>query len=242
MGSVMTHEWHDTYHHASAPAHHLDPRSKIGVALLFVGLVLFTPHMTGLQLAGYAVFLVILFLSAHLSPKGLLERMAALLPFALLMLLSALMSHAPLERLREVLTRSLLSIAAMALLAMATPFPDLLRALEQSRVPKIMILFLAFLFRYGAVLGKETVRLERGWTARYFGRRRILQGARLGHILAALLVRSYERAERIYAAMLARGFSAESRWGHLLHFSVWDAVFAGLSAAALCGVRWGLGA
>jgi cobalt/nickel transport system permease protein len=165
--------------------------------------------------------------------------MAAVLPFACLMLLSAVFSRLSYKHLTLVLMKAVLSVAAMAVVSMTTPFPDLLRAFEQFHCPPLLVMFLAFLYRYAAVLGKEVVRVERGWTSRSFGRFWWREGSRVGHVLAALLIRSYERAERVYAAMLGRGFSSRMPAMHLLHFGIGDLVFVGLSSALLGLIRWG---
>jgi len=234
----VTHQWHDTYRHISTPAHHLDPRSKLFVGLLFVGFVLFSAHLNPAQSAGLFLILAMAALLARIPLRLAASRIGVILPFALLMMLSAVFSRLSLDRMIQIVARSLFSIAAMTLVALTTPFPDMLRALEQCRLPRLMVLFLAFLYRYIAVLGKETIRLERGWGARYFGRFWVNQWMRLGHVLAALLIRSYERAERIYAAMLARGFTGAPGYMRVLHFGPWDGVFVGTSLAVLCALHW----
>jgi cobalt/nickel transport system permease protein len=155
------------------------------------------------------------------------------------MLLSAVMSRLSLGHVLEALLKAGLSVAAMALVSMTTPFPDLLRALEQCRTPRIFVMFLAFVYRYAAVLGKETVRVERGWASRSFGRTWWREWSRLGHVLAALLIRSYERAERVYAAMQSRGFSSRMPPMRLLHFGLGDLFFTAISVGLLVFVRWG---
>jgi cobalt/nickel transport system permease protein len=235
----MTHQWHDTYRHARTPAHHLDPRSKLFVGLAFVGTVLFTRTWGIFQIAGYPVLLIGALLLTRLPIIPVLKRALSILPFALLMLLSAVLSRLSLHQTMQALAKSLLSVTAMALVSMTTPFPDLLRALEQIHTPRMLVMFLAFLYRYAAVLGKEVVRVERGWASRSFGHFWWKEWSRLGHVLAALLIRSYERAERVYAAMLARGFSSRMPSMHLLHFGIGDAVFVGVASGLLLVVRWG---
>src|SRR5205823_2203477 len=99
--------------------------------------------------------------------------------------------------------KALCSLAVMSLVILTTPFPDMLRALEQVRLPRPLVMFLAFLYRYGDVLYEEAVQLERAWSSRYFGRFWVRQWVHFGHVLAALFIRSYERAERVFAAMQA---------------------------------------
>src|SRR5438477_7152989 len=220
----MTHAWHDTYRHASTPAHHLDPRAKLAVALLFTGSVLLTPQLNGTKGAAYAGFLLVAAILCRVSPRLFAHRLGSLGPFIFLMGVSAWLSHLSKEQVLQIFAKASLSIGAVTVLAASVPFPDMLRALQEMRVPRIFILFLAFLYRYGAVVGRETMKLERGWKAHYFGRLRRDPWRVLGHVLSALLVRSYERAERVYAAMLSRGFSLSGPALHVLHFSIWDAL------------------
>jgi len=235
----MTHQWHDTFRHEKTPAHHLDPRSKLFVGLLFIGVVLLTPHFTRVQAFGYPLLIGVAAICSGVSWKPWVVRFLAVLPFALLMGVSAWFSHLSLSRWLEVVGKALCSIAAMSLLTLTTPFPDFLRALEQLHLPKLFVMLLAFLYRYGDVLYQETAQLERAWAARYFGKFWLKQWIHMGHVLASLFVRSYERAERIFAAMQARGFSSGAAGVALLHFGVGDGIFV-LTGSLLLGlVRWG---
>jgi cobalt/nickel transport system permease protein len=211
----------------------------VAVGLVFVGTVLCSHHWSLLQIIGYPLILVAAMLLARLSPLLLGKRVLGILPFALLMLLSAVFSRLSYAHVVETLLKAVLSVGAMALVSMTTPFPDLLRALEQCHVPHTLVMFLAFLYRYAAVLGKEIVRAERGWASRSFGRFWWREASRAGHVLAALLIRSYERAERVYAAMLGRGFSSRMPEIHLLHFGMVDFVFVSLFSGVLMAIRWG---
>jgi cobalt/nickel transport system permease protein len=235
----MTHQWHDAYRHERTPAHHLDPRSKIFAGLIFIAAVLLTRQWGTLQLYGYPALLLAALGSGGLPVMSVIKRTFSILPFAVLMLLSAVVSHMSQERLLQALIKAFLSMTAMAMVSMTTPFPDLLRALEQCRTPRMFVMFLAFLYRYAAVLGKEIVRVERGWKSRTFGRFWWQRWSQLGHVLAALLIRSYERAERVYAAMLGRGFSRQMPPMQLLHFGLGDLAFVVVCTALIVFVRIG---
>jgi cobalt/nickel transport system permease protein len=243
----LTHQWHDAFRHphpaaggeSGTPAHHLDPRSKIFAGLAFVLTVLCTHSWSVIQFTGYPLLLIIAMIVAKLSPRGVFKRVFSLLPFAFLMLLSAVFSRLSYAHVVDAVLKAVLSMTGMALVSMTTPFPDLLRALEQCRVPNTLVMFLAFLYRYAAVLAKEVVRAERGWASRTFGGFWWREASRAGHVLAALLIRSYERAERVYAAMLARGFSNRMPEIHVLHFGLADLAFAFLFAGSLLVIRWG---
>ncbi|MGQ9682195.1 MAG: cobalt ECF transporter T component CbiQ [Anaerolineae bacterium] len=127
--------------------------------------------------------------------------------------------------LAEVLARSWLSVLVAGLLTATTPFPDLLAALQALGVPRLLVAVISFLYRYLFVLVDEAQRLSRAREARSAwvealccdGRRAKAGGtiawrARvLGGMVGSLFVRSYERSERVYQAMLARGFDGVIR-------------------------------
>jgi cobalt/nickel transport system permease protein len=94
----------------------------------------------------------------------------------------------------------------MILLANTTPFAEILRVLRQLRVPDIFITTLALMYRYLFVLADEAERMKRARQSRTFTHRRWLTWKTLATVIGQLFVRSTERAERIYAAMCARGW------------------------------------
>jgi cobalt/nickel transport system permease protein len=114
--------------------------------------------------------------------------------------------------------KSWLNVQVALLLAFTTPFHDLLDALRELRLPRIMVAIIGFMYRYLAVLGDEAQRLMRARTARSAvaadgsGGGSIAWRARVtGGMVGSLFLRSYERSERIYAAMQARGFEGTFR-------------------------------
>jgi cobalt/nickel transport system permease protein len=64
--------------------------------------------------------------------------------------------------------------------------------------------------------------------SRNFGGRRLWQLRTVGNMIGTLFIRSYERGERVYAAMVARGFDGQARTLENLNFRLSDVLF-GLS-------------
>jgi cobalt/nickel transport system permease protein len=125
------------------------------------------------------------------------------------------------EGLRRFLTiavGSWLSVQVALLLAFTTPFHDLIDALRELRLPRILISIISFMYRYLAVLADEGSRMLRARDARSAGARDGKGGGSIrwratvtGRMVGSLFLRAYERSERIYAAMQARGFEGEFR-------------------------------
>ena len=150
------------------------------------------------------------------------------------------------EGLRRFLTiavGSWLSVQVALLLAFTTPFHDLVDALRELRLPRILVSIISFMYRYLAVLGDEASRMLRARDARSAvgpdgrgGGSVRWRAAVTGRMVGALFLRAYERSERIYAAMQARGFEGELR--HLSARPLRRAEIGWLAVALLALATW----
>ena len=113
--------------------------------------------------------------------------------------------------------KSWVSVQAALLLAFTTPFHDLVDGLRRLRLPRVIVAIISFMYRYLGVLSDEGNRMLRARAARSadpYGRGggSIRWRARVtGGLVGSLFLRSFERSERVYAAMQARGFEGEFR-------------------------------
>jgi cobalt/nickel transport system permease protein len=116
--------------------------------------------------------------------------------------------------------KSWISVQAALLLAFTTPFHELVDGLRQLRLPQVMVAIISFMYRYLTVLTDEATRMTRARASRSAdpdgrGGGSLRWRARVtGAMVGSLFLRSYERGERIYAAMQARGFEGEFRHLH----------------------------
>jgi cobalt/nickel transport system permease protein len=126
----------------------------------------------------------------------------------------------------------------VALLSTSTIF-SLVHAMGHFRIPK-KLLYLAFLsYRYIHVLQVEYLRLRSAMTIRGFKPKTNLHTYKtFGYLIGMLLVRSYERSERIWNAMLCRGF--QGRFYLLDHFKLEtrDVIFLTVMSLILMGIGW----
>ena len=109
------------------------------------------------------------------------------------------------------LLKSLIAGASAVLLVCTTPFSGLLAALQADALPRLLLAIIAFLYRYLFLLQGEFLRLVRAARSRNCGSRPA--GVRLaaaGGIVGSLFLRTYARGERVYTAMLARGYDGRS--------------------------------
>ena len=136
--------------------------------------------------------------------------------------------------------KSWLSVQVALLLTFTTPFHDLLDALRELRLPRILVAIIGFMYRYLAVLGEEAQRLMRARAARSAVAEGVAGGGTIawrarvtGNMVGSLFLRSYERSERIYAAMQARGFEGTFRHMELRPIRRVEWVALGIGLASL---------
>lgn len=127
-------------------------------------------------------------------------------------------------RFANVAVKSWLSVQAAIVLASSTEFRDLLLAMRAVRIPRLLVAMFGLMWRYLFVLVDEAVRLMRARSARSGIARRPADapGRRPGGSLAwrakvaggmagNLFLRAVDRSDRIYVAMLSRGYDGEVR-------------------------------
>jgi len=121
-------------------------------------------------------------------------------------------------RFLSIMVRSWLSVQAAIMLVATTQFPDLLHALEHLRLPRTLTTIIAFLFRYLFVLTNEVFRILRAREARSAGLPGVKGGGTIswrlkttGSMAGQLFLRSYERSDRIFQAMISRGYTGHIR-------------------------------
>jgi cobalt/nickel transport system permease protein len=128
-------------------------------------------------------------------------------PFILGIVAMTLFQPDGVHRFALVLTRSTVCLAASVLLAATTPFSDFLAVLRRLRLPALLVTTIGLTYRYLFVLVDESVRMRRARAARTFVHGRAFTWQSLSNVAARLFVRVTERADRIHAAMCARGWN-----------------------------------
>jgi cobalt/nickel transport system permease protein len=129
-----------------------------------------------------------------------------------------------------------LTVTAALLLIATTSFPGICLALQRFGIPDIFISQLLFLYRYIFVLAEEVMKVVRARDMRSFGK----SGKDLTvftALVGTLFLRTVERAERIYQAMLSRGFSGTLNTTKPYRLTGADAVFLAITAAVLYLLR-----
>lgn len=248
----MKHAFLDRYSGLHSPVHQLDPRAKlVGFVALILVCVTTPPNLYYVFAAYLGVELVLLCLS-RLPLRHVAKRMLIVLPFVLVVaafipffdkgggsynLGPVRVSAHGLLVLWNVAAKSTVSVLAVILLSSTTPFPDLLHGMERLRVPRLLVALLSFTYRYIFVLVDEMQRMRRARDSRAWRGKWLWQAKVIGHMVAALFLRSYERGERVYAAMLARGYDGGLRSLYIYELGVMELGFAALVVLVPVAVR-----
>lgn len=183
-----------------------DAAWKLAAALAFVVSVVLLPRDAWGWHGGAALLLFAVAVWSGVSLGSWGGRLLWLEPFALSVAALALFQPGGVWVFFAMLTKSSLCIASMLLLSLVTPFHESLQVLRRWHVPGLLVTTLALAHRYLFVLGDEAQRMHRARQSRTLVRRRTQWWRLLSGIIAQLFVRATTRAERIHAAMCARGW------------------------------------
>ncbi len=235
------------------PVHRLDPRAKILTTLAFIGVTVSFGRYEITALLPLLLFPVVLLAIGRVPAGFILRKLAWALPFVLFIgLFNPLLDRQVILRLGSlgisggwlsfgsILLRSALTLGSALTLIAVTGMPAVGAGLERLGAPRAFVVQLLFLYRYLFLLGEEAQRMLRARAQRSFNGRG--SGWRAtASLLGHLLLRTLDRAERIYTAMRARGFQGEVRLLRPMRFSKADLVFTlGWSAFFIAARLWNL--
>jgi cobalt/nickel transport system permease protein len=255
----MRHSFLDQYSHLQSPVHRRDPRLKFLLSLLFIVAVVLTPVGSWLAFAAYFGILAVIFALSKLPLGYVLKRSLIILPFVLLLGIVNLFTRPGTELssldilgwhlavtdgglvfIGTLLARSWLSVLALILLTSTTALPALLKGIERLGAPKVLVMIMSFMYRYLFLLVDEVLRMKNARDSRSVGNpTAAFQAKTVGAMIGSLFIRSYERGERVYAAMAARGFDGHSRTFNELAFDRTDLV-TGIALSLLLLLPLGL--
>lgn len=200
--------------------HRLDPRVKF---IAFIPFAFTVAMMNGIEslLAGLLVS-ALMAVTAGLDLRKLLSRLIVVnIPIALLWLFlpftypgEGIFNIGAFAATREgiiyafsiTLKANVIAIATIALLGTSEIF-SLAHALVHLKAPVKLVYLFFFFYRYISVIHAEYLRLRKAMKVRCFKPKTDMHTYRmLANLTGMLIVRSYERSQRIYNAMLCRGF------------------------------------
>lgn len=245
---------HALYVHEHSPIHRLAPEAKIAAAVGMVFAFAVTPRQAVWAFAVYGLVVVGLVAVARIPPGFVATRLLAVAPFVLFALFIPFIASGEATRIWgvsvsmdglwgawNILAKAVLGASVSIVLTATTEVPYLIRGMGVLRVPAVFTSIAMFMVRYIELIADEVRRVRVAMASRGYDPRWLSQARPIASSAGALFVRSYERGERVHAAMLSRGFDGEMpalgyRRANGSEWIVTAALVTGVAAIALVAV------
>jgi len=202
----MHRDFFDRYSRLNSTIHNLPASVKVSVSLGIIFIIILLSILHHWIFLMISLLLVIISGVSKIPWRFLLGRLFFLEPFALGIAVMSLFQHNGTTIFLSILIKSTLCLFTIILLSTTTPFSEILVLFRKVGVPALLLTVLALTYRYLFVLIDESLRLRRARDSRMFVVRKSRMWYSLTSLLAQLFIRSTERSERIYAAMISRGW------------------------------------
>lgn len=210
---------HALYLDRDGPLHRLAPEVKIVAMVAFTLAVVTTAREAIWAFCGYALLLAIVAGVGRIPLLWLARRSLIEVPFVIFALalpflaggervtwLGVPLSVDGLYGAWNILAKGTLGVLASLLLAATTTTRDLIVGLERLRCPQILTQIATFMLRYLDVLVGEARRMRIARISRCDDPRFLWQLRGFAAGVGALFLRAFERGERVYVAMVSRGY------------------------------------
>ncbi len=240
----------DRLSYKSSPVHRLDPRAKLIATFLFLFTVISFSKYEISGLFPLFLFPLLLMIIGEIPFLFILKKVLLVSPFAVFIgifnplldtnqvwILPGFTLAAGWVSFFSILLKFVLTISAALLFIATTPFPNVCHALRSLGLPLLFVSQLLFLYRYLFVLTEEVMRMIRARDMRSFG----AKGTEIKvfvRIIGTLFLRTLERAERIYSAMLSRGFRGDLPILRPFRIRVIDLLFLAVTASSTLFFRF----
>lgn len=210
--------------------HRIHPLAKLLVTVCYLVCVASLGRYSMGSMTPFLFYPAAVMALAELPYRMILPRMAAALPFCLFAGISNLLfDRTPLfvmgnitvsgglVALPVLLLRCLLCVSVILILVAVTPFQALVDQLRRLHIPVLLVTLLEMTYRYIGVLAEEAAGMITAYRLRGNGAK-WPDIRHFGPFVGQLLLRSADRAERVYQAMQCRLYTlrdvrkARRRW------------------------------
>jgi len=227
----------DTLAAGDSSLHRIDPRIKLITTVAFIATVVSFSKYAIFSLIPFFSFPIILIVSGGLPARYILGKVLLVSPLAVLVgIFNPVFDRAIIYHIgsigisggwvsfMSILLRFVLTVTSALALVALTGFNSVCIALDRFKVPRPFIVQLLFLYRYMFVLSEESERMSRARAMRSFSGQTIRFKTFIS-LIGHLLLRTLDRAERIYRAMCCRGFDGHIRIIRSLRIDLKDMIF-----------------
>jgi len=204
--------------------HRLHPIAKLLTTVIYLTVVVSFGRYEISGLLSFVSYPVLIFVLAELPVAPILKRILIVEPLIIgvgilnplfdqhtIVLASIVISRGWVTFL-SIFIKCGLTVTVSILLIATTGMDKLAVALRMLKVPKIFVLQLLLTYRYISVLIEEVSRMMRAYSLRAPGQRGIHRSV-WGSFAGQLILRTFDRAQRVYQSMNLRGFTGEYNTG-----------------------------
>jgi cobalt/nickel transport system permease protein len=245
----LKHSFLDKYSHLDSPVHRIDPRVKL--IAVFTCIVIFVSEPPGeiFSFLLYGLLISVLIVLSRVPVSYILKRCLIVSPFilvaALFYPLSAPVASGGDEVFRlsrydmalTIVFKAFLSVIMLVLLTSTERFHNLLLGLRKLKMPKLLGIISALMYRYVFIISDEALRTTRARESRTPGKLKINRFRVYGNQSAMIFLRSLERSQIIYNSMLSRGFTGEFPGLQKPELTVRDIVSSACFILVVVGIR-----
>jgi len=218
--------------------HKLDPRAKLITTLIFILTVMSFGRYDLSGVIPFLLYPISIIVIGNLPFTYLAKRMVIVLPFIICIgILNPFFDQAVALKIGpltisggwisffSIVIRAVLTVFAALTLIATTGFYQICIALQRIGVPSLFAAQLLFVYRYLFVLIDEAARMVRARSLRSFSRKG--EGLKSwGSLIGNLVLKTFDRAQRIHVAMASRGFDGKIKLARHYRFQAKDVIFS----------------
>lgn len=204
--------------------HRLHPLAKLLTTVFYITVVVSFGRYEISGLFSFVFFPIIILSFAELPLTSILKRVLLVEPLIIgIGILNPVFDHSIVMfggivisrgwiTFLSILIKSGLTVTVGIILIATTGMDKLAAALRILRIPKIFVLQLLLTYRYISVLIEEVSRMMRAYSLRAPGQKGIHHN-NWGSFAGQLILRTFDRAQRVYESMCLRGFTGDYNTG-----------------------------
>lgn len=236
MNSIFDMRLLDDLARKETVVHRIHPLIKLLTTVIYLTVVVSFGRYEIIGLLPLLFFPVLVITLAELPLLPILKRMLLVAPFVIgIGILNPVFDHQvfvvgglTISRgwitFFSVFLKCILTVSAGLLLIATTGMDRLASALRILKIPRLFVLQLLLTYRYISVLMEEVSLIWRAYSMRAPQQKGIHRRV-WGSLIGQLILRTFERAQRVYQAMCLRGFTGEYNTGGHVRITVWDIVY-----------------
>lgn len=208
--------------------HQIHPMAKMITTIFYLVAVISFDKYNISGLIPFFIYPILLMALGEIPYRSVFARLMIALPFAFFAGLSNpfldrstafLLSGVPISwgllSFVSILVKTVLTVMAVLILIATTPMDRLAHELIRIKIPKIFVMQIMLTYRYLGLLIAEANSMMTAYHLRS-SRQKGIRLQHAGTFMGQLLLRSFDRAEKVYVAMKLRGFNGE------YHFALSD--------------------